>query len=51
MWMGGAAVLWSIWLCRNDYIFKNAFIFFSYAGYIQKHLLVQILEQFRGKEE
>jgi hypothetical protein len=26
MWMSGAVVLWSIWLCRNDYIFNNAFI-------------------------
>jgi hypothetical protein len=47
--MGGAVVLWSIWLCRNDYYLQQCFHFIPYAGFVKEHILVQILEQSIGK--
>jgi hypothetical protein len=42
--MGTSAILWSIWLCRNDVTFDKKKIILLFAGYFQGNLLDSFLE-------
>jgi hypothetical protein len=50
--VGTSAVLWSIWLCRNDVTFDKKKIILLFAGYFQGNLLDSFLEHpIKGEQQ